>query len=79
MLSVTPNHLSQTVKRLSGKNALTYITDRLASEARSLVQYTDVEISSIAYQLNFSDPANFGKFFKRQVGFSPSEYRKLPK
>ncbi|MDH7460588.1 helix-turn-helix domain-containing protein [Chitinophagaceae bacterium 26-R-25] len=79
MLSVTANYLSQSVKRLSGKNALVHITDRLASEARSLVQYTDVDISSIAYQLNFSDPANFGKFFKRQVGLSPSEYRKLQK
>jgi len=79
MLSVTANYLSQSVKRLSGKNALIHITDRLTSEARSLVQYTDVDISSIAYQLNFSDPANFGKFFKRQVGLSPSEYRKLRK
>lgn len=79
MLSVSTNHLSQSIKRLSGKNALTYINDRLASEARSLIQYTDFEISTIAYQLNFSDPANFGKFFKKHIGHSPSEYRKLHK
>ncbi|SHK97889.1 Helix-turn-helix domain-containing protein [Chitinophaga jiangningensis] len=79
MLSVTANYLSQSVKTLTGKNALSYIADRLTNEARSLIQYTDFEISRIAYQLNFSDPANFGKFFKKQVGLSPLEYRRLHK
>jgi AraC-like DNA-binding protein len=75
MLSVTSNYLSQSVKLVSGKNALSYISERLLSEAKSLIQYTDFDITEIAYQLNFSDPANFGKFFKKQVGMSPSEYR----
>jgi len=79
LLSVTSNHLSQSIKLTSGKNAHAYITDRLASEARSLIQYTDLEITEIAYQLNFSDPANFGKFFKKQTGVSPSEFRKRKK
>ena len=76
LLSVTSNHLSQSIKQVSGKNAHAYITERLASEARSLIRYTDLEITEIAYQLNFSDPANFGKFFKKQTGVSPSEFRK---
>ena len=76
MLSVTANYLSQSVKQISGKNALSFIAGRLATEAQSLIRYTDSEIAEIAYQLNFSDPANFGKFFKKQVGLSPSEFRK---
>ncbi|WCT11759.1 helix-turn-helix domain-containing protein [Mucilaginibacter jinjuensis] len=76
MLSVTANYLSQTVKQVSGKNALSFIAERLAAEARSLIQYTDFEVAEIAWQLNFSDPANFGKFFKKQVGMSPSAFRK---
>ncbi|MCO5950189.1 helix-turn-helix domain-containing protein [Mucilaginibacter flavidus] len=76
MLSVTANYLSQSVKSVSGKNALTFIAERLAAEARSLIQYTDFEVAEIAYQLNFSDPANFGKFFKKHVGLPPSEFRK---
>jgi len=79
MLSVTANYLSQSVKSVSGKNALTFIAERLATEARSLIQYTDFEVAEIAYQLNFSDPANFGKFFKKQVGLPPSEFRKQRK
>jgi AraC family transcriptional activator of pobA len=76
MLHVTPNYLSQSVKSASGKNALSYINNRLLSEAKSLIQFTDFDIAEIAYQLNFSDPANFGKFYKKHTGQTPIEFRK---
>lgn len=76
MLNVTANHLSQSVKSVSNKNALSYINNRLISEAKSLIQFTDFDIAEIAYQLNFSDPANFGKFFKKHTYLTPIEFRK---
>lgn len=76
LLNVTPNHLSQSVKSASDKNALSFINDRLLSEAKSLIQFTDFDIAEIAYQLNFSDPANFGKFFKKHTDQTPLEFRK---
>ncbi|MBK8703489.1 MAG: AraC family transcriptional regulator [Saprospiraceae bacterium] len=79
MLNVTPNHLSQSVKSAFGKNALSFINDRLLAEAKSLIQFTDFDIAEIAYQLNFSDPANFGKFFKKHTDLTPLEFRKLKK
>ncbi|OYQ32992.1 hypothetical protein CHU92_13805 [Flavobacterium cyanobacteriorum] len=77
LLNVSPNHLSQSVKSASGKNALHYISGRILSEAKSLIRFTHYDIAEIAYQLNFSDPANFGKFFKKHTGHTPLEYRKL--
>ena len=76
LLNITPNHLSQSVKLASGKNALSFINDRILSEAKSLIQFTDFDISEIAYQLNFSDPANFGKYFKKHTELTPLEFRK---
>lgn len=76
LLSVTPNHLSQTIKAVSGKNALSYISERLVREAKSLLLYTDFSISEIAYRLGFSDPANFGKFFKKESGVPPSKFNR---
>jgi AraC-like DNA-binding protein len=76
MLHVTANYLSQSVKSASGKNALSYINDRLLDEAKSIIQFTDLDIAEIAYQLNFSDPANFGKFFKKHTNQTPLEFRK---
>ncbi|HZZ74987.1 MAG TPA: AraC family transcriptional regulator [Puia sp.] len=29
----------------------------------------------MAYQLNFSDPSNFNRFFRSVTGFSPRKYR----
>jgi AraC family transcriptional activator of pobA len=75
MLFVTPNHLSQAIKSISGKNALSYINERITSEAKSLISYTELSIAEITYKLDFSDPANFGKFFKKQTGFTPLEFR----
>ncbi|HXS37854.1 MAG TPA: AraC family transcriptional regulator [Flavipsychrobacter sp.] len=75
MLFISPNHLSQSVKSVSGKNALSYINERLLTEAKSFISYTDYSIAEIAYKLNFSDPANFGKFFKKLVGITPLEFR----
>jgi AraC-like DNA-binding protein len=79
MLNVTANYLSQSVKSVSGKNALSYINERLLDEAKSIIQYTDLDIAEIAYQLNFSDPANFGKFFKKHTNQTPLEFRKSKK
>jgi len=76
LLNVTPNHLSQSVKFASEKNALSFINERVLSEAKSLIQFTEYDIAEIAYQLNFSDPANFGKFFKKHTDLTPLEFRK---
>lgn len=76
LLFVTPNYLSQTVKAATGKNALSFINDRIMTEAKSLIQFTELDIAEIAWQLNFSDPANFGKFFKKHAGVTPLEFRK---
>jgi AraC family transcriptional regulator, transcriptional activator of pobA len=76
ILNVTPNYLSQSVKKASGKNASGFINDRILSEAKSLIQFTELDIAEISYQLNFSDPANFGKFFKKNTGQTPLAFRK---
>lgn len=76
LLSVSANHLSQSIKSATSKNALSFINDRLLMEAKTLIQFTEMDIAQIAYQLNFSDPANFGKFFKKHTGMTPLGYRK---
>lgn len=76
LLNITPHHLSQSVKSASEKNALSFINERIMTEAKTLIRYTNYDIAEIGYQLNFSDPANFGKFFKKHADFTPLEFRK---
>lgn len=75
LLAVTPNHLSQAVKDASGKRALSVIAERVLKEAQSLIRFTPYDMAEIAWRLNFSDPAHFGKFFKKHTGLTPLEYR----
>lgn len=79
MLAITPNHLSQFVKSTSGKKALAHINARIITEAKSLLQYSSLDVAEIGYRLNFSDPANFGKFFKKHTDLTPLDFRKKQK
>jgi AraC-like DNA-binding protein len=75
ILAITPNHLSKLVKEQSGKTASSFIEEMLLMEAKALLRHTELTISEIAYQLNFSDPSHFNKFFKKGTALTPLRYR----
>ncbi|MCT8335369.1 helix-turn-helix domain-containing protein [Leptospira sp. 85282-16] len=75
-LGITPGHLSDTVKELTGKSASDFIKENVIRRAIRLLENTDERISDIASQLNFQDSAYFTRFFKKKTGLSPSEFRK---
>ncbi|MEM8969332.1 MAG: helix-turn-helix domain-containing protein [Bacteroidota bacterium] len=75
LLNITPNHLSQTVKAVTGKTARQFIQDRRADEAKYLLAFTNHTVAEIAYQLSFSQPTHFSKFFKQAAHKTPKEYR----
>jgi AraC-like DNA-binding protein len=76
LLSVSANHLNKTVKEITGRTASDNIREMLAQEAKSLLRYTDSSISEIAYQLDFSDPASFNRFFRAAENETPLNWRK---
>lgn len=45
-------------------------------EARTLLSSTKFTVGEIATKLGFSDAAGFCKFFKRNAGQTPLNYRK---
>ncbi len=75
LLAVTPNHLNRTIKDLSGKTVSDFINEMLVLEAKTLLKHSALTISEIAYQLSFSDHPHFNKFFKKQTGLTPTEFR----
>lgn len=75
-LNVTPNYLSETVKKITGKTAGEQIQDRLILESKRLLLHSSISAKEVAYQLNFNDPSYFSRFFKANTGLSPEEFRK---
>ncbi len=76
MLYITPNHLNALCKDQLGKQAGEIIRDRILLEAKRLLVNKDMQIASIAYDLNFTDNSYFTKFFKKLTGLTPEQFRK---
>ncbi|GAB3873355.1 hypothetical protein GCM10028824_24880 [Hymenobacter segetis] len=74
-LHISAGHLSEVVKAKSGKPAIKHVHERLVLEARRRLFYTQHSLKEIAFDLGFSDASYFNRFFKRETGATPAEYR----
>ena len=60
-----------------GQTARQAIAARLVLEAKRLLTRRDMPVKNIAYELGFSEPQNFSRFFSTQTGSSPEMFRSL--
>ncbi|MEN8116055.1 MAG: AraC family transcriptional regulator [Bacteroidota bacterium] len=74
-MAITPNHLTQTVTQLTGKTSSQIIKSKQILEIKRLLIHTNLSVTEIATRLNFPDQSYFAKFFKRETGMSPLQYR----
>ncbi len=74
-LNVHVNYLNRSVKETTGKPTSTHISERIAGEARALLQHTNWNVSEIAYALGFEYPTYFNNFFKKITGTTPKAVR----
>lgn len=75
-LNITPNYLTTTVKKFTGKSAKDIINERLLLESKNLLKYSGLDIAEIAYRLNFQEPTHFTRFFRKLSGTTPNQFRK---
>ena len=74
-LAMTPDRLNDTVKRATGVTAGHLIRQRVLTEAKRQLVFTQLAIHEIAYDLSFSDPSHFARFFRKQTGTTPQAFR----
>lgn len=77
LLCISPKHLSATIKIMSGQTASEWIDNYVIIAAKAMLRSSSKTIQQISNDLNFSNQSFFGKFFKKYVGVSPTEYRTL--
>jgi AraC-like DNA-binding protein/mannose-6-phosphate isomerase-like protein (cupin superfamily) len=75
MLAITPNHLSQVIRLLTGKTASDVLQSKQILEIKRLLIHSNLGVSEIAHLLNFADQSYFTKFFKRATGTTPVQFR----
>lgn len=76
LLNKSPKTLSNIFSKSGFKTPLQYIHNRKMLEARRLLQHSEESIKGIAFEIGFEDIQTFSRFFKKNEGISPSEYRK---
>ncbi|HVY56508.1 MAG TPA: helix-turn-helix domain-containing protein [Xanthobacteraceae bacterium] len=74
-LAMTPDRLNDHVKRATGVTAGHLIRQRVLTEAKRQLVFTTEPIHEIAYDLAFSDPSHFTRFFRKQTGTTPQAFR----
>lgn len=71
-----PSYISKLFKDYKGVSPCEYVTQvRLEKARRMIAHAADVNVSSIAGAVGFSDPSYFSRLFKQQTGLLPTEYR----
>ncbi len=76
ILGCSEKTLGRTTLEITGINAKAYLSQRIALEAKRLLVHTGLSVSVIADTLGFDEATNFVKFFRREAGCSPSDFRK---
>ncbi|MEC8832054.1 MAG: helix-turn-helix domain-containing protein [Bacteroidota bacterium] len=75
LLFKSPKTLSNLFSIYNQKSPQQIILERIALEAKRLINFTDKQNQEIAFELGFNDPAHFSRFFKKMTQMTPSEYR----
>ena len=74
-VGVSVRTLTRACLVVTGRSAKQVVDARVALEAKRLLACTDHSVAAVGRQLGFSEPTNFGRFFVRETGTTPGEFR----
>lgn len=69
------SYLTRLFKHATGYTPQEYLAQYRINQAKQLLEESSMSIHHIAYCVGYNDAFTFSKLFKRQTGFSPSDYR----
>ncbi|MDI1456119.1 helix-turn-helix transcriptional regulator, partial [Streptomyces sp. ATE26] len=75
-LGVTPGHLTQAVRAATGRSPGRLLIEARVYQAQRLLAHTDLPVRQVAARVGINDPAYFCRFFRRETGTSPGDWRK---
>jgi AraC-type DNA-binding domain-containing proteins len=74
-MNITTKTLYNNVMEVAHITPLQMIDDRIILESKRMLKHTSLRVKEIAYQLGFEDSSYFVKFFKKQTGYLPMDFR----
>lgn len=74
-LGFTERTLTRLARSAWGMSPLEIVNSRLALEAQRLLRFTNASCAEVAWELGFTDPSYFSRFYKRMTGTRPQAVR----
>ena len=74
--NVTSQYASRLIRQLTGRTFTEILLKIRMEQACSLLRDTSIPVGDIAGQVGYENPEHFIRFFKREYGITPGEYRK---
>lgn len=75
MMAVSTKTLNTISKNIVKQTAKEFIDDVSITQIKRLLINTSLNVNEIAYASGFDEPSNLYKYFKRNVGLTPEEFR----
>lgn len=73
--NLSPYHFLRLFKQSTGLTPHQYLLQRRIDQAQWLLQHSALSIAAVAVAVGFCDQSHFSRYFKRQVGATPSQVR----
>jgi two-component system response regulator YesN len=77
ILGLNPSYFSQYFKLKTNETFIKYRIKRRIEKAKKLLEIPHYRITDISFEIGYADHPHFTKTFKKHVGMSPSEYRRM--
>ena len=77
VVNLSTSYLSFIFKEISGKSFVDYVNEFRIDQAKILLRETSLNISQIAEKVGYNSSNSFSKVFKKYVGISPGQFRKI--
>ena len=74
-LNITLKHLNRICNEILQKTATEVIMDRVILEIKRMLIDKQLAVNEVAYKVGYEDYSYFSRVFKKQTGFSPTEFR----
>lgn len=76
-MGISEKRINQILKDKMNKTLTQLLHERVILEASRSLIAGELTIKEIAFDLNFDDPAYFSRFYKKQTGHTPEDFKKL--
>lgn len=76
LIGLSPFHFARAFKASTGMPPHRFQIELRIERAKKMLESTDISIADVSAALGYDDPGYFARLFYKEVGFTPTQYRR---